>query len=43
MQFDPNAQSAVTVILMVLYFVIVMGIVIYIQGKMTLKNRNVKH
>ena len=42
MQFDPNAQSAVTVILMVLYFVIVMGIVIYIQGKMTLKNRRCK-
>ena len=39
MEFRADTQSAVTVILAILYLVLILGIIMYVQNKLTLKNR----
>ena len=39
MEFRADTQSAVTVILAILYLVLILGIIMYVQNKLTLKSR----
>ena len=39
MAFDTNTQSAVTVILIILYLVLILGVLLYIQNKVSLKSK----